>query len=248
MKTLGIIPLAGEGSRLGLKKPKSLAIIKNKVTVIEVIIRKIMNHCDHIVLIINPKFEKKFFNIISKKFNINKFTFCYQATPKGMGDAIFMSQPIWRKYLRLVVIWGDQLGISKKTINKSIKIHKSKKNLITLPITKKIKPYVEIKIKKNKINKIIQSREGEITSSIGYSDLGFFVLSNNNLLFFWDKFLKRKIIGRVTKETNFLPFLKFINDYLYKVNFLEIICESESRGLNNISDLRYFRKNYDKIK
>jgi len=48
-----------------------------------------------------------------------------QERPLGMGDAIFGAAEVWKNFSRLLVVWGDQAGLSLGTLRRAIACHAS---------------------------------------------------------------------------------------------------------------------------
>jgi bifunctional N-acetylglucosamine-1-phosphate-uridyltransferase/glucosamine-1-phosphate-acetyltransferase GlmU-like protein len=231
-----IIPAAGNSKRFKYRLSKIFYKIKKK-TLIEIIINKISDYSDNIILIIRKKDKLKILNILKKNKNKNKIYITIQKKPNGMAQAvnIGLKKVINKNFF---VIWADQLYLKKKTIRNTLKNHINNANLLTFPIVKKKNPYTLILFKKNKFSNILQQRESLIKFRSGYSDCGFFAgktIVFNNLL--RKLIYKKKILTKITKEHDFLHSFKYLTPR-HKIELIKINNKIESRGVNYLKDVK----------
>lgn len=248
MKICAVIPAAGLGSRLGATLPKILLPITETETVLSILYQKLSAHVDHIHIIASPNgaplVSAQLSDAIEKKF----VSISIQPQPKGMGDAIFQAYPVWSKAEKILVIWGDQLFVSEKTIQNVIRSHAETIRTIGLPLTKMSNPYVEyIFNSESKLIKINQSREGERCSSQGFADIGTFMLSVPDLLPQWLAYMKKSSFGASTNEINFLPFLTFLVAEGWQLKITNVSDATEARGINTQDDLVFFKNLYEGV-
>ncbi len=242
-KTLTIIPAAGKGTRVNLKIPKILIKI-GKVRIIDLLIKKIKNISDEIIFIINPTHQKQIKNYLDKKYKKKiKYHIIFQKKPIGMGDAVFKASKLIHNYRKVLVIWGDHIGISKSSIDKVMKI-KFQKNTCVLPLVKIKNPYVEYIFKNKFLDSIKETREGDQCRNRGFSDMGTFLFFSNNLNKYIKKFKKKKIIGKITKEKNFLPFILFLSNNKWNIKKVIFKNKIQTQGINRRSDIQIFKKKY----
>jgi bifunctional N-acetylglucosamine-1-phosphate-uridyltransferase/glucosamine-1-phosphate-acetyltransferase GlmU-like protein len=231
-----IIPAAGNSKRFKYRLSKIFYKIKNK-TLIEIIVNKISDYADNIILIIKKKDRLKISNILKKIKNNKKIYLAIQKKPNGMGHAINIGlKKIKNK--NFFVIWADQLYLKKKTIKKTLENHINNDNLLTFPIVKKKKPYTFVLFKKNKFSDILQQRESIIKFKSGYSDCGFF--AGKTMIF--SKILKKiikkkKILTKVTKEYDFLHSFKYLTPR-HKIELIKINNKIECKGVNYLEDVK----------
>lgn len=242
-KTLTIIPAAGKGSRVNLKIPKILIKI-GKEKIIDLLIKKVKDVSDEIIFVASPKHQIQIKDYLDKKYkNKIKYRIILQKNALGMGDAVFKASKLIKSYNKILLIWGDHIGISKSSIDKIMKI-KFQSNTCVLPLIKVKNPYVEYVFKNKKLESIQESREGDKCKDVGFSDMGTFLFFSNKLDKYIKKFNKKKIIGKITKEKNFLPFIFFLS--VNKWNIKKVIFKNkiQTQGVNTRSDIQLFNKKY----
>ena len=232
-----IIPAAGKSSRFKFKKNKIFFKIKNK-TILEKIILKIHKYSSKIVIIASKNNIKDIKKIVSKFKNFN-IDIAIQHKSNGMAAAIQSSFPfINSKYL--MIIWADQIGLSKRTIRRTMYSHKYNNYFLTFPIVYKKNPYTYIKIKNKKfLSHIIQSRENNIKNKHGYCDCGFFCSLTEPLKKELNHLIKNKkqIITRKTKEYDFLMSLNVLAKK-YDIGIVKSYNKKDTLGINTIEDLK----------
>ena len=243
MKMITIIPAAGKGSRVKLNIPKILIKIGKK-RVIDLLINKIKHVSDKIIFIVNKKYKNKIKEYLKKNYN-NKinFSIVLQKKPLGMFDAVYRSSRYLKKYNKVMVLWGDHIGVQKKTINKICK-KKLKSQTLLLPLIKKRYPYVEYIFSKNKLVKINETREGDVCNKSGYSDLGTFLFFSKNLQKLLKNFKKKNLSGKITKEKNFLPFIYFLSKNNWIIKKIIFQNKIQSDGINTRNDIKKFNIKY----
>ena len=171
MKNLLIIPAAGNASRLNINYPKKFRLIDLLLSRIKV---------EKIIFVIKKKDINIFKNHLKNKYKTLNYDLVVQNKAKGMADAVLSSSRKWSGYQKIIILWGDQIGISKNTLNKIIK-HKVRLKNILLPLVYKKNLYVEYIFKKKKLVAINEYRENDNISNKGFSDVGLFAFSSYNL-------------------------------------------------------------------
>ena len=172
-----IIPAAGKSKRFKYYKSKILFKYKNKY-LIEHIIDKVKDKIRNIIIVTNQENIQEVKKIFKKNYK-NNIRIILQKKNKGMAIAI-QNGLVFTKTKYFCTIWGDQIGLSRSTILKTMNIHQKNSHCVTFPIHFKKKPYVDISLK-NKIflDKIVQSRETSIIKKEGYTDCGIFCCNTN---------------------------------------------------------------------
>lgn len=231
--SLAVIPAAGQGSRLGASLPKLLVEV-NKKPVITYIIEAINPVIDDIVIVVSDSVRDKFGDfLLSLSSNIRLRV---QEKPSGMGDAIFKTNIDWDEYKKLLVVWGDQVLVSTKTVEKALGRLDSEQEFC-VPCVSSINPYVQYIFKGYEIEDIRQTREGDEISGPGWSDVGVFAFQTKNLCRSWLEYEKVSKLGRITNERNFLPFLVYLSKLKWRHKFLPVKDVTESYGINTPLDL-----------
>lgn len=236
-----VIPAAGKGSRMNLDIPKILIKIGKKKSVIDLLIDKVKKHSHKIVFIVNNKHQNKIRKYLNENYkNKINFNLVLQKKPLGMFDAVYRSFKYLKNYKKILIIWGDHIGVQKKTIDQICSIKTSKQKII-LPLLKIRKPYVEYVFSKRKLIQIRESREGDKVSKFGLTDLGTFLFFSNNFQKNLIEFKKKKIKGNITREQNFLPFILFLSKNKWNIEKTIFKNKIQSRGINLKKDIKYFR-------
>jgi len=247
MKTCAVIPAAGTGTRLGSPIPKILLPITENETVLSIIYQKLFPIVDHIHIIVSPAGASLIGTHLAEAIKNNFVSINIQHEPKGMGDAIFRSYPFWAKAQNILVMWGDQVFVSEKTLKNIFTSHAGAERTVTLPLARMENPYVEYVFDKHsRLVNVHQSREGDICSPGGLSDVGTFMLSVPDLLSEWENYINKSIEGVETGEINFLPFLPFLDGQGWQVRITDVTDPTESRGINTAADLLFFQQLYSK--
>lgn len=179
-KNILIIPAAGKGTRLGSSVPKALTYVGGIPMLIQ-IIQKLSSLFDHVIIVISNAEEVKFTDEIEKfleKKVQDKIIFKYQQSPSGSLDAV-ISGIKGTQFDAAVIVWADQIGVSKRTVKKVIrKIYSTKKSIV-IPIIFDIFPYVwfEFLTFKMTLKRVARSRDGDKSPLFGFADTGVFGLN-----------------------------------------------------------------------
>jgi hypothetical protein len=109
-------------------------------------------------------------------------------------------------------------------------------------------PYVHYEINQfNQLTNLLQSREGDSLPSIGFSDIGVFLLRTDNILAEWESYLEQfPSLSKTTREINFLPFLLFLSKIGKKQVFPIIHDPFEAMGMNTATELETFKDIFDR--
>ena len=112
-----IIPAAGKSTRFKSKKSKIFFIYKKK-SILENILDKVLNLTNNVVIVVNQNDEKES-SLISRKFKNKNIKIVVQKKINGMGTAIQLALRK-TKTKNFFSLWGDQLGLSLKTMRSTI--------------------------------------------------------------------------------------------------------------------------------
>lgn len=238
MKICAVIPAAGHGTRLGGGLPKILTPLTETQTVWSVLHGKLSPLVDHIHLVLSPEGERQFIDTLPN------VSYSVQPAPTGMGDAIFRGHAVWSKYDAILIVWGDQAFVSPDTLRRAIGALTASDRQIVLPRTRMTIPYVEYIFEDERLDRVLQTREGDITTPGGYSDVGTFLLTAGGLERHWQDYVATAPHGGETGEVNFLPFLPFLSAQGWSIHPLDVADATEARGINTPDDLAFFRNLY----
>ena len=250
-KLCAIVPAAGRGTRLGAEVPKVFVPLSPHATIWNVLHDALTPLADRIVLVLSPAgrayVEKNRAAFPAGSFE--KTEIALQPEPRGMGDAIFGASALWHDADDLLVVWGDQVNLSRKTLEACLALHAAPAGpQLTLPVVRQAKPYVEYVFDGNQLTKVRQSREGDACTPNGFSDVGVFLLSGGEpLLSEWQQYRAATASGSVTGEINFLPFLAHLSMVArWPVNRYETSDPAEAIGLNTPGELALARERWAK--
>jgi bifunctional N-acetylglucosamine-1-phosphate-uridyltransferase/glucosamine-1-phosphate-acetyltransferase GlmU-like protein len=160
-----------------------------------------------------------------------------------MGDAVFKASRNFLQFENLLVIWGDQISLNKETLISVIRKHEESDVDCTIPIVKVQNPYVHYEINQfNRLENLLQSREGDSLPAFGFSDIGVFLLKTNGILTEWESYLKQSpSLNNSTHEINFLPFLLFLSKNGKRQDFPIIQDVFQAMGMNTNVELENFK-------
>lgn len=244
MRTCAVVPAAGRGTRLGIDRPKILAPVDGHSTIWDVLRSRLACVADHIHVVVSPggydAFRAAASDCRSRSSEAN-ISVSVQQRPTGMGDAVFCGARIWSDFDCILVIWGDQAFISAETLKGALAIHDGRAHCVGLPLTRLEAPYVEYLFEKDRLVKVLETREGDRCSERGLSDVGVFVLSVAGLEQAWAEYCAEAPVGATTGERNLLPFLPFLSRRGWSVRRFLVDDGREARGVNTPEDLELCR-------
>jgi bifunctional UDP-N-acetylglucosamine pyrophosphorylase/glucosamine-1-phosphate N-acetyltransferase len=239
MKICALVPAAGRGTRLGTDTPKILTPLTAKETIWSILHARLAPLVDHIHLVLSPRGAAMF-----PPLPANVST-SIQPTAIGMGDAIFRGYHVWSRFDAVLVVWGDQVFVSTDTLRRAVAALAVPDSHAVLPVTRMAVPYVEYVFDGPRLSDVRLTREGDITTPNGFSDVGTFLLGTRGLKPAWEDFLAGGgKNGSKTGEINFLPFLPFLSARGWAVTPLEVADATEARGINTQDDLAFFQNLY----
>ena len=233
-----VVPAAGRGTRLPSHLPKLLTPLAAGVTIWTLLSRALLTVVDHINIIVSPDGEPSIRAAVAQSNLTGRVSLSLQPEPLGMGDAIFRGLPVWSHARTILVVWGDQVCVSARTLREACALHAGSARTLVLPVVALPEPYVEYLFADDgAVLSVRQSREGDLCRPNGYADVGAFVLSVEHLHHAWTRFLATQAPGALTGEINFLPFLPFLSSLGWRVKRLIVADPREACGVNTPADL-----------
>jgi bifunctional UDP-N-acetylglucosamine pyrophosphorylase/glucosamine-1-phosphate N-acetyltransferase len=166
-----------------------------------------------------------------------------------MGDAIFRGREQWGGYDHVIVMWGDQVGVSEATLRRvAEELRAATRPTLVLPLVATPQPYVEYLLDgAGRLTRVLQSREGDACAPGGRADVGVFGLGVPGLVEAWAGYERLGVRGARTGEANFLPFLPYLSTTMgWPVVPVAVHDPEEARGINTPEDLAYFRDRFAK--
>jgi bifunctional UDP-N-acetylglucosamine pyrophosphorylase/glucosamine-1-phosphate N-acetyltransferase len=245
--TCAIIPAAGRGSRLGLEGPKLLVPVTEEETVWSLLRRKLSGLVDGVHVVISPAHLEavRAATAALEADDGLPTTLAVQERPTGMGDAVFCGWSHWRDTRAVLVVWGDQVHISRESLARAFRCHGGGADRVVLPLVSLPQPYVEYRFDDvGRLSAVLQAREGDECRPNGRGDVGTFVLSTPRLVQEWERFRADSLPGARTGEVNFLPFLVRLAQRGWTVQPIDVGDPREARGINTAEDLAFFRQLY----
>ena len=241
MNICAVIPAAGRGTRLGSGGPKILTPVTDSESIWSILYGTVSPIVDHVHLVLSPE-GRTAFDAGHSRDDYSNVSCSLQMAPLGMGDAILGSIDAWRAAAAALVIWGDQVLISRDTLARAIDAQGGRPKSVIIPVTRVEAPYVEYLFgQSGRLEAVKQTREGDVCSPRGYSDVGTFLMSVEGLQDAWDQYLAGAQKGASTGEVNFLPFLPYLARHGWTVEAIEVADADEARGVNTPADLAYAR-------
>jgi bifunctional N-acetylglucosamine-1-phosphate-uridyltransferase/glucosamine-1-phosphate-acetyltransferase GlmU-like protein len=197
-------------------------------------IKKIEGIVDNIVVVTNlavindPKFRR----------NPNCL-YRIQPHATGMGDAVFCAADLINDHDEILILWCDQIGITRETLLKTIDAHRNVNSNThgTIPLLSKETKYIHIDFVEHHIKEVYQAKEGDDVPVPSTSDIGLFMFSSGpNLIAAWTEGGREHSQGKFTKEFNFLPFLTYLDSIGWSFQKVEATL-SDGMGVNTQEEL-----------
>src|SRR4051812_46559660 len=104
-----VIPSAGRGTRLGSQQPKVFLPITSQTSIWDILQSRISPHVDKTILVLSPEGAQ-----YARSLKTLSAEIAVQKEPGGTGPAVFAAEKAWAGAESILVIWGDQLGISSE--------------------------------------------------------------------------------------------------------------------------------------
>jgi bifunctional UDP-N-acetylglucosamine pyrophosphorylase/glucosamine-1-phosphate N-acetyltransferase len=232
-----IIPAAGRGTRLGDARPKILYPILGK-PILEWLVSSLDPFVDHFVFVLSHEAHPEVKRVLSILLK-GRYDIAIQPSPDGMADAVWQAKPLVRTK-HSIVIWGDQVALTKETIASCVHLHESRKDAaLTLPTVWRKNPYIHFaRDKQQRLVNVYQAREETQPLAEGENDCGIFFFNTGTLFDIIETARGKHLpIGQKTGEFNLLPLLPFFERH-GGVMTLRIKRLEESFGVNTPEDAR----------
>jgi bifunctional UDP-N-acetylglucosamine pyrophosphorylase/glucosamine-1-phosphate N-acetyltransferase len=230
-----------------MEGPKVLAPISKETRIWDVLLERGLQVAEHVHVVVAPTALEVFSRVVQDDVRSGKVSVSVQPRPIGMGDAIFCGYQNWKHFDDVLVIWGDQVGLSTNTLHHVAALQETAaRPALVLPLVRSEKPYVEYVFDaKDRLVGIRQSREGDACVPGGFSDVGLFGMSVDGLEAAWRAYEAHARVGERTGEKNFLPFMvHLVRSYGWSVQRYMVENPDEARGVNTVEDLEFFRRRF----
>ena len=238
-----VIPAAGRGSRLGLEVPKILAPVDGARTVWSFLRDRLLPSLPRIHVVLSPEGVRMFEREIASDPERARISTSVQRSPLGMGDAIFGARRAWEGSRRILILWGDQVNISAKTIREALAAAQDER-CVVLPLATVNDAYVQYDFDvTGRLIRVRQSREGDHIDSGALADVGLFALSTAGLVELWRTYLDEAAPGEATGEVNFLPFLSYLSVVAgWEIRTVRVDDPMAAVGINTQAALEWSRR------
>ncbi len=170
--TTALIPGAGRGSRLGADKPKALVELDGR-TFLSYVLAAVTPVIDTLVLVVGPGTQQTFEDEARRTGWTGPLRVVVQKHPSGSADAVGVGLDVVPTGEPCVVVWGDQVGVSLRTVTGVVEaLHRTSSGLV-LPLADVPTPYVWYSVDGDLVT-VGRSRDGDATPLRGKSDVGTF--------------------------------------------------------------------------
>lgn len=242
---IAVIPAAGLGTRLGLDTPKLFAELRPGLRISDVLLGRLTPLVDHVHLVLSPRGQAHYLALGSPAPQGLSVSTSIQQRPLGMGDAVFGASSHWADYASILVLWGDQLGVSPTTLSAVAQAQRASEGPhITIPLVSTVAPYVHYDFDNSgALIRVLQSREGDLCPPVGRADVGLFAFSVDGALDAFQAYQREPgALGASTRELNLLPYFAYLSGQRgWPVQRIEVADVIEARGVNTPDDLAYFQ-------
>lgn len=246
-RACAVIPAAGRGTRLGAAVPKILLEVADGQTVWHLLHRRLREPTAHVHVVVSPAGSPPFRRLAAEQLSDGTVSVSVQDAPRGMGDAIFGAADHWAAYGSVLVVWGDQVNLSSRTVRRVLRAHDAAgdQSGLTIPLVRLPEPYVEYELAGPRLVRVRQSREGDECRPGGLSDVGVFCLRTRGLVAAWQDYLAGAETGVTTGEVNFLPFLSYLSRQRgWPATVVPVEDPAEASGINTPAELELARQRY----
>jgi bifunctional N-acetylglucosamine-1-phosphate-uridyltransferase/glucosamine-1-phosphate-acetyltransferase GlmU-like protein len=191
--------------------------------------------------VINPKHERYFQEFINS-FEVSgpKIEFAYQEIPCGSLDAVTKGINFAKakegKRDSVVVVWGDQIGVSRDTVRQIIETLQNEQRSILIPYVIQKNPYVWlITSDQGNLVGVGRSRDGDMAPEVGKADVGVFGLGAMML----EKLCSSDFISEIPgREMDFTYALPRLSNLSKLGSIFETFDEVQLFAINNPEDLK----------
>jgi len=233
-----IIPAAGRGTRLGFSKPKILYPVGGK-TILERLVETLQPLVKRFVFVLSENGASEVEPHLQQLLP-GRYAIAIQHEPKGMADAVWSANGQIDTPFTLV-LWGDQIGVNRNTVEFCMRIHADRPNAAcTFPTFLRNDPYIHFqRDSQGRLEKVLQVREGDVPPKSGESDCGLFCFETGCL---FEGLLTAKsmpqMYGAITGEWNLLPLLEILDRDASSLMSVKVHNLSETIGINSAGDAR----------
>jgi bifunctional UDP-N-acetylglucosamine pyrophosphorylase/glucosamine-1-phosphate N-acetyltransferase len=233
-----VIPAAGLGSRMHSSVPKPFIQFTEEKRIIDVVLQNLRPLKSQIVVVLSPHS----IGLWNQTDIHSDVRLVVQQDPIGMVDAVFCARDLIEGARRVIVVWSDQIGLSRQTVERARSLFDYDESAkCVIPMYHAKDPYVEYEFGGDGLTNVRQTRLGETTNQNGLTDVGCFLFQDGrSLLGSWKKFGQIEGPFCVNREANMLPFLKFLSTQdKWKIEKSPCLGQFDSVSINTEDQLNY---------
>jgi CTP:molybdopterin cytidylyltransferase MocA len=170
--TTAVVPAAGQGSRLGRPEPKALVDLGGQ-TLLGRVLWAVEPSVEGVVLVVRPGTEQLFDDELRRLGWSKGATLVVQPEATGSADAVAVGLEAVAAEEPCVVVWADQVGVSRRTIGRVAgELDRGFAGLV-LPLVEMPRPYVWFTADGAGLA-VFRQRDGDEPPAVGRSDVGTF--------------------------------------------------------------------------
>ncbi|MDI6840391.1 MAG: sugar phosphate nucleotidyltransferase [bacterium] len=174
-----VILAAGIGKRMKTKIPKVMHLLCGKPILSYVIETAKSLNPSKIVVVVSPGIDNKHLLDISPTQCDSPIQFVVQNPPKGTGDAVLCTQPVFNEFDgSILVLCGDVPLLTTLTLNKLIKLHQAKGAVATIltAVVPDPSSYGRIVREGNEVMRIVEEADAsQVEKEISEVNTGIYV-------------------------------------------------------------------------
>lgn len=253
-----IVPAAGIGSRMGLSYPKALFPV-NGQPILWHILQACMGLAVEGVVVTSPSGDAQIAEFL-RSWRAYPTHTAIQQKPVGMADAVWTGLNFFPESAECdyLVVWGDQVTVQNKTLQKTLEHHRQRESWLTFPTSYRADPYIHIqRDASGKVSGVLEKREGDEMPAQGENDCGVFIVKGAALRSGLEelkaatydpqtgKYARLRGTSSGSGEFNFLPLITFWVQAGHVVEALPIAGKDETLGINTPTDAKLAELNHD---
>ena len=232
-----VIPAAGKGVRSGLSYPKCLYRI-NKEPILISILKKMQIYDERPIIIINPK-EQIVFKDIMREYGFSP-EFAFQEIATGMGAAVLCADKFLSEEDSILLVWSDIPFLNGHTISSLVNCHFCAANDLSFVSSVGNNCYTIVNRERGKVVSLLETKVLKIPPlPYGERDIGLFIFSKKPVF----DILRREKDGAFENNKNEHGFLDIIEKLVmqnYRVEAYPIAFPDDTLSFNSPEDLKRF--------
>ena len=239
-----ILPVAGKGKRLSFDKPKILYPI-GSTRALDIMYRKVEALAEGIHFITSVDGENPIRDALKEREFFADIT--VDPEPYGTAGSIALTLDKVKHYKDILIIWGDQIGISREALCNIICLHQINDADLSVPVILRENPYIHFERDSlGIIRDVLRKAFNDPMPHYGENDSGVFVIKgyllHSVLSSMKDEYLKRhNLQSKKPERDEEFDFLDIIPVIAAQGKVLTFPCISpeETVGYNTIDEAKF---------